>query len=99
MLLLHDALDILHDDDRIIDEQADGEHHAEERQAVDRVAEGSQHRGGAEQHHGNRDRRNECRTYVLQEQQHHEEHEPDRLGQCHHHVVHRLLDEGAASIG
>jgi len=29
MLLFHDALDVLHHDDRVIDQQPDGQHHPE----------------------------------------------------------------------
>jgi hypothetical protein len=44
----------------------------------------------AEQHHRNRDRRNERSAHVLQEEQHHEEHEADGLGECQHHVFDRM---------
>ena len=38
-ILVHQALDVLDDDDRVVDEQADGEHQAEQGQRVDREAE------------------------------------------------------------
>jgi hypothetical protein len=37
-ILVHQPLDILDDDDRVVDEQADRQHHAEHGQRVDREA-------------------------------------------------------------
>ena len=39
VLLAHDALDGLDDHDRVVDHDADREHHAEQRELVDREAE------------------------------------------------------------
>ena len=40
LVLVHHALDVLHDDDGIVHQQADRQHHAEHGQRVDRVAGG-----------------------------------------------------------
>ncbi len=49
-LLVQDPLDVFDDDDRVIDQQADGEHQPEQGQRVDRKAEDIEHPEGAEQH-------------------------------------------------
>jgi hypothetical protein len=85
---VHHALDVLDDDDRIVDEE-NGEHHAEQRQRVDRVAEQRQHAEGTEQDDGHGERRDQGGAYVLEEQQHHEEHEPDGLEQRDHDLLDR----------
>ena len=71
----HDALDVLDDDDRVVDDDADREHHAEQRQLVDREAEQAHAEERAEQRDRDHQRRDERRAEVLQEDQHHEEHE------------------------
>ncbi len=92
-LVAHDALDVLDDHDRVVDEQADGQHHREHRQHVDRVAERRQHRERAEQDHRHRDRRDQRGAEVLQEQVHHEEHERDGLEQRQDHALDRNAHE------
>ena len=56
MLLVHDALDILNNDDCIVDDDADRQHHAEHGQHVDREAYQQHHRQRAEQRDRGRDR-------------------------------------------
>jgi hypothetical protein len=61
----------------------------------------SGHRQDAErsqQHHGNRDRRDQGRAPTLQEHEHHDDHQDDGLDQRHHHLADRQLDEGGAVI-
>ncbi len=64
------ALDVLDDDDRVVDDDADGEHQAEQRQHVDREAEPLHHREGADERYGDGDERDDRRAPRLQEQQH-----------------------------
>jgi hypothetical protein len=45
----HDALDILHHHDRVVDQNADGEHHAEQGEHIDREPEQQKNTAGAEQ--------------------------------------------------
>ena len=73
--LVHDALDVLQHDDGVVDHDADGEHHAEERQRVDGVAEQQQAGEGADERHRHRGERDQRRAPVLQEEIHHQEHE------------------------
>ena len=81
----HALLDVmlhrLDDDNRIVDDQADGEHEAEQRQRVDREAEQREHREGADQRDRHGDHRNERRAPVLQEQVDDEDDQEHRLGE------------------
>ena len=61
------ALDILDHDDRVVDDEADRQHHAEQAQHVEREAEDLHHRQRRDQRHGNGDRRNDRRAPALQE--------------------------------
>ena len=98
-LLGHDALDVLDHDDRVIDQDADGEHHAEQRQHVDREAEHQKHRAGAEQRYRHHDGRNERVADVLQKQQHHQEDQHHRFHERRQHLLDRGLDHWRDVIG
>ena len=91
--LAHVALDVLDHDDRIVHDDAGGEHDAEERQRVDGEAEQLDERERADERHRNRDRRNDRAAPVLQEQEHHEDDEADRFGQRLQHFDDRLADD------
>ena len=52
-LLVKNAFDVLDDDDRVVDQQADREHEAEQGQRVDREAQDVEHPERAEQHDRN----------------------------------------------
>ena len=69
-LLGDDPLDVLEHDDRVVDHDADREHHAEQRQRVDREAEQQHRRERADQRHGHRKHRDQRCAPVLQEQEH-----------------------------
>jgi hypothetical protein len=71
-LLFDQPLDVLDHDDRVVDDNTDGEHHAEQRQVVERIAEGGEHRERTDQRDRDRDDRNERRPPALQEQEDHE---------------------------
>ena len=85
--LAHHALDVLDDDDRVVDQQADGQHHRQHRQRVERVAEHRQHAEGAHQHHRHRDRRDQRGAEVLQEQVHDQEDQHHGLDQRLDHLL------------
>ncbi len=95
----HDALDVLHHHDGIVDQDADGQHHAEQRQHVDREPQ-RQHQGeGTSQGHGYDQGGDERVAQVLQEQVHHREHQHHGLEQGHDHLLDRGLDEGRRVVG
>ena len=94
----HDALDILDHDDRVIDEDADRQHHAEQRQHVDRKAEQPQAQTSAGQRDRDHQRRDQRRAPVLQEQEHDEKDQHHRLDQRLHHFLDRNLDEGRGIV-
>ena len=73
------ALDVLDHDDRVVDDDADGQHHAEQRQRVEGEAERRHDRAGADQRDGDGDDRDERRAPALQEDQDDEDDENDRL--------------------
>ncbi len=77
----HDALDVLHHHDGVVDQDADRQHHAKHGEHVDGVSEQEQRGAGAEQRHRNDDGRNQRIAEVLQEQEHHDKDEGDRLDQ------------------
>ena len=93
MLLVHDALDVFEHHDGIVDHDADRQHHAEQRERVDRIAEQKQAGKGADQRHRHRGERNQGCAPVLQEQEHNEEHQRHRLQQSLYHLAYRYFDE------
>ena len=95
----HHPLDVLDHHDRVVHQQADGQHQAEHRQAVDRVAEDRQHPEGAQQHHGHGDRRDQGGAPALHEQIHDQHHQHHRLEQGVGHALDRHLHEGAGVVG
>src|SRR3546814_3048790 len=73
LVLLHNALDIFDHDDRVVDEDADRENHAEQRQHVDRKPQHPEPYARAEQRDGHHDCRDDGRPPVLEEKIHDEE--------------------------
>ncbi|MCY1226734.1 hypothetical protein D9M72_389800 [compost metagenome] len=61
------SLDVLDDHDRIVDDDTDRQHQAEQRQHVQREAEGVEEGEGADQRHGDGDDRDDRRAPGLQE--------------------------------
>ncbi len=80
-LLFHQPLDIFHDHDRIVDDDADRQHESEQRQRVERIAERQQHRERAGERDRNRHDRNDRRAPALQEQDDDQHHQHQRLDQ------------------
>ena len=95
----HDAFDIFDHDDRIVHDDADRQHHAEHRQHVDRVTAQQKRGAGAEQCDGHDDGRNEGVADVLQEQEHHNEHQHHRLDQGHEDLLDRCFHHRRDVVG
>ena len=80
--MLDVMLDRLDDDDRVVDDDADGQHQAEQREIVQAEADHGHHGGErADDGHRHGDQRNDRRPPALQEHQHHDRHENDRVAQ------------------
>ena len=99
LLFLHQALDVLDDHDGVIDQQADGQHHGEHGQRVDRIARHHQHPESAQQHHRHGDERHQRGAPALQEDQQNREHQHDCLEERVINLLDRQLDEGRGVIG
>ncbi|KAG1455043.1 hypothetical protein G6F57_015371 [Rhizopus arrhizus] len=94
----HDALDVLDHHDRVVDHDADRQHHREQGQLVDREADHPHAQEGAEQGHRDDQGRDQGGAEVLQEDQHHQEHQQHRFEQGLDHFLDRDLDEGGAVV-
>ena len=68
-----------HHHDGVIHHQADGQHHAQQGDGVQREAQQREHDEGGQQRHGHSNERNEGGPQVLQEHEHHEGHQDDGL--------------------
>src|SRR3546814_4619163 len=79
MLLVHNALDILDHDDRVFDEDADREHHAEQGEHVDRETEHPEAKARARQRDRHDHGRNHRRAPILEKQEHDEEEHTSEL--------------------
>jgi hypothetical protein len=98
LLLLHDALDVLDDDDRVVDDDADGEHEPEEREQIHRESENPHAEEGADDRDRHGQQRNDGRAPVLQEDEDHERHESHRDQQRLHDLVNRSGNEGRGIV-
>ena len=87
------ALDVLDHDDRVVDDDADGQHQAEKRQHVEREAEGQQHGQRADQRHRNGDDRHDSHAPGLQEDDDDDDDQHDRLDDGLVDLVDRFGDE------
>ena len=87
------ALDVLDHDDGVVDHDADGEHETEQREIVQREAEGRQHGEGADQRHRDGDDGDDRGAPGLQEQDDHHHDEDDCLEHGLDHGLDGLRDE------
>ena len=74
-LLLDHPLDVLDDDDRIVDDDADGQHQRQQRDGVGRVADRQHDREGADDRHRHRDQRDQRRAQLAEEQEDDDRHQ------------------------
>ena len=87
------ALDILDDDDRIVDHDTHRQHQAEQGQIVQGDPERRENGEGADQGHRDRDHRDQRGAPALQEDEHHEDDEQDRLEDRVDDLIDRFADE------
>ena len=98
-VFVHQPLDVFHHHNGIVHQQADGQHQAKQGERVDGIASGGQNAEGAQQYHRHRDGGNERRAPALQEDEHHHDHQCDRLEQGDDHVADRFGDEQRGVVG
>jgi hypothetical protein len=87
------AFDVLDDDDRIVNDDADREHETEERQVIERYAECGKDRTGANQRDRNCDHGDDGRSPSLQKEENNRDHEQDRNKDRDDNLADRLADE------
>ena len=98
-MLLHYSLDILDDDNRVVDDDADRQHDRQQRNRVGGVADRVQHNKGADQAHRHRQGRDQRRAQAAEEQVDHEHDKDKRFDQRLLHLVNGLGDKGGRVIG
>ena len=98
-MVFHHLLDRLDHDDRIVHDDADGQHDRQQRDGVGGIADRVQHDERADQADRNRDRRDQRGAQVAQEQVDDEHHKDERLDQRLLHLVDRGGDEGRRVVG
>ena len=90
---MQQALDVLDDDDRVIDQQADRQRQPEQGQRVDGEPGHVENRERPQKDDRDRDRRHQQGAPVLQEDEDDEDDEDDRLDQRLHDLFDGQLDE------
>ena len=98
-MLLHHALDVLDHDDRVVDDDADGEHHRQQRDGIGGIADGVEHDEGADQAHRHGDGRDQRRPEIAEEQVDDEDDEDEGFDQRLLDLVDRGGDEGGRIVG
>jgi hypothetical protein len=93
------AEDVLQHDDRVVDDEADGQHQRQQGQRVDGEARRRHQGEGADQAHGDRHQRNDGRAQRAQEHEHHQRHQPHGLGNRRVDGLHRAVDEDRVVVG
>ena len=78
--MLHVPVDVLHHDDGVVDDEADGDHHGKQRQRVDGEPEQEDQEEAAGQRDGNGQQRYQRGAPRPQEQENHRQHQHECLG-------------------
>ncbi len=86
-------MDRLHHHDGVIDDDADGQHQAEQGKVVEAETHGRHDGEGADNGHRHRNQGNDGAAPVLQEQEHDDGHQDDGVAQRLEHLVDRFGDE------
>ena len=97
-LLLHVAVDVLHHHDGVVDDEADGERQAEQRNVVDAEVEQIHRAERGDQRDRHRQRRDDGRGDFAQEQEDHHDDQRDGQRQRELHVVHGVADRRRAVV-
>ena len=92
------AVDVLHHDDGVVDDEADRDGQRHQRKIVEAESEQVHGRGGAEQRERHDDARDQRHAQIAQEQQDHQHHEDDRQPERELDVVDRSAD-GLGAVG
>ena len=89
----HDAFHVLQHHDGVVHHDTDGQHHAEQGQGVDGVAQGVHAREGTDDGHGHGDAGDEGGAPALQEDEDHDEHQDHGFHQGMDHFIDGFHDE------
>ncbi|CRR26763.1 hypothetical protein PAERUG_P47_London_12_VIM_2_12_12_05141 [Pseudomonas aeruginosa] len=98
-LLRHDPLDVLHHHDGVVHQDADRQDHAEHGHHVHREPQQVHHHQRTQQAHRHHDGRDQGVADVLQEQEHHQEHQDHRFDQGVDHLLDGHVDEARGVVG
>jgi len=98
-VLLHLRLDRLDHHDGVIDHDADGEHHREQRDGVGRIAHRVHHHEGGDQADGHGDEGDQRRAQRAEEEEDHQPDEDEGLDQGVDHHLDGQPDEGGGVVG
>ena len=93
------ALHRFHHHDRVVHHDADREHQAEHAGDVDGEAEQREERERSHHRHRHRQQRNQRRSPVLQEDEHHQNYQADRGEQREHDIRNRGAHEPRGIVG
>src|SRR5262249_28675384 len=91
--LIEMAIDVFHDDDRVVDHEPDREHEREQGQQIDGIAQRQHHHEGADQRQRDGDGRDQRGTHRAEEDKDDERDDNQRLDQARDHLVDRAVHE------
>ncbi len=95
----HDSFHVLDNHDGVVHQQADDNDQGEHGQGVDGKTAGRQHPEGAQQHHRHGDGGDQGGPDILQEEEHDDKDQADRLDQGLDHLFDGDLDKGGGVVG
>ena len=86
---MHDSLNVFQHHNGVVHHNTNGQHHAEQGQCVNGIAQQVQASKRTQQGHGHSQNWNQRGAPVLQKHIHHDEHQNHRFNQCFHHFANR----------
>ena len=81
--------DVLNHNNRVVHHETRRDRQRHQRQIIERIPQQIHHRKGSQQAQRNRDGRNQRRSHLAQEEEHHQDHQYDRDHQRPRHIPHR----------